>query len=283
MSCSSCTNSISSPGAASCSLSRRSAMISSAERARSLARLQPHEDVAAVLLRREQPELGPGAALNMTRPPASSAGLLRPSAAGGRSPRARVPGGRQVVDDEAAFVGVRQEAGADEKIAATPRREDEREQQRQRPSGRASAATSARRRASSPARRGCARAIAGVVPDAPARASSGISVSASTSDTSTAAESVSDSARKNWPTTPDSRPSGANTTTVVSVELTTGAMSSAIASRDRRRRSLLHAAMDVLDHDNRIVDDQADRDREAAHRHQVDRLAEEPHDDERRR
>ena len=61
------------------------------------------------------------------------------------------------------------------------------------------------------------------------RASSGISVSAWTSEMSTAAASVIDSDLKNWPTTPDSMPSGTNTTTVVSVEPTTGAMISFIA------------------------------------------------------
>ena len=61
------------------------------------------------------------------------------------------------------------------------------------------------------------------------RARSGISVSAWTSEISTAAESVIDSARKNWPTTPDSIPSGTNTTTVVNVDPTTGATSSLIA------------------------------------------------------
>ena len=115
----------------------------------------------------------------------------------------------------------------------------------------------------------------------PHRASSGISVSASTSDASTAADSVSDSARKNCPTTPDSRPSGANTTTVVSVELTTGAVKSAIASATGARRAFLHAPMDALHDDDRIVDDEADRHGEPAHRHQVDRLAEEPHHDKR--
>ena len=45
----------------------------------------------------------------------------------------------------------------------------------------------------------------------------------------TETESVIDRARKNWPTTPDSRPRGAKTTTVVRVEPTTGATSSATA------------------------------------------------------
>ena len=62
-----------------------------------------------------------------------------------------------------------------------------------------------------------------------ARASSGISVSDSTSDTSTAADSVNDKALKNWPTTPESKPSGANTTTVVSVDPTIGAINSCVA------------------------------------------------------
>ena len=110
-----------------------------------------------------------------------------------------------------------------------------------------------------------------------------MSVSASTSDASTAADSVSDSARKNCPTTPDSRPSGAKTTTVVSVELTTGAVS--IGERVGDRRALapsVHAAMDALDHHDRVVDDEADGHGEAAHRHEVDRLAEQAHDGERR-
>ena len=114
------------------------------------------------------------------------------------------------------------------------------------------------------------------------RASSGISVSACTSEISTADASVIDSARKNWPTTPDSMPSGTKTTTVVSVEPTTGAISSRIASCDRLRRRLaaVQMAVDVLDDDDGIVDDEADGDGEAAHRHHVDRLAEPAHDEE---
>ena len=103
-------------------------------------------------------------------------------------------------------------------------------------------------------------------------ASSGIRVSASTSEISTATESVIDSALKNWPTTPDSSPSGANTTTVVSVEPTIGAISSPVAcSTASAPLALAQPAMDVLDHDHGVVDDQADRDRQAAHRHEVDR------------
>ena len=116
------------------------------------------------------------------------------------------------------------------------------------------------------------------------RASSGISVSACTSEISTAAASVIDSARKNWPTTPDSMPSGTKTTTVVSVEPTTGATSSRIASWTdcAGRLAAVEMPVDVLDDDDRIVDDEADRDREPAHRHHVDRLAEPAHHEERR-
>ena len=54
---------------------------------------------------------------------------------------------------------------------------------------------------------------------------------ASTSEIKTATERVSERARKNWPTTPERRPRGASTTTVVRVEPTTGATSSAVASQ----------------------------------------------------
>ena len=113
-------------------------------------------------------------------------------------------------------------------------------------------------------------------PTAPAAAPR---VTDSTSESSTATERLSDSARKNWPGTPESRPSGANTTTVVSVELTSGAISCGHRVDDAAR-AFVGAAMNVLDHHHRIVDDQADGDGEAAHRHQVDGAAEEPHEDE---
>jgi hypothetical protein len=67
--------------------------------------------------------------------------------------------------------------------------------------------------------------------------SSGITVSASPSDTSTAIVSVIESAVKNWPTTPSSSPSGKNTTTVVMVDVVTGQMSSCTASRIAAVRS----------------------------------------------
>ncbi len=50
------------------------------------------------------------------------------------------------------------------------------------------------------------------------------------SDSRTATDRLCERARKNWPGTPDRSPSGAKTTTVVSVELTSGPKSSETAS-----------------------------------------------------
>ena len=51
------------------------------------------------------------------------------------------------------------------------------------------------------------------------------------------------------------------------------ALSAAIA---RRNLLLRHDALDVLDHDDRVVDHDADREHEAEQREQVDREAEQP-------
>ena len=64
-----------------------------------------------------------------------------------------------------------------------------------------------------------------------------MTVSASSRETSTASVSVVASAAKNWPTTPCSRPSGRNTTTVVMVDVVTGQISSCTASRMARTRA----------------------------------------------
>ena len=102
-------------------------------------------------------------------------------------------------------------------------------------------------------------------------------VSARMSEATTAVESVSDSDRKNCPTTPDSRPRGAKTTTVVSVELTIGAVRAARASATRRAGSGPGAAMHALDDHDGVVDHESDGDGEPAHRHEVDRLVEDAH------
>ena len=86
--------------------------------------------------------------------------------------------------------------------------------------------------------------------------SSGMIVSATTSDTSTAMVSVIDSAWKNCPSTPVSRPSGRKTTTVVIVDVVTGQISSCTASRIARSRSCVQVdvANDVLGDHHGVVD-----------------------------
>ena len=64
-------------------------------------------------------------------------------------------------------------------------------------------------------------------------------LSASSNETSTATVSVNESAAKNCPTTPSSNPSGRKTTTVVSVDVVTGQMSSCTAARTAVARSLV--------------------------------------------
>ena len=113
MSCSSCTNSISTSGAASCSFGRRSEMISSADRLALAARLQPHQDVAGVLRRREQAELRAGAP-RVRRDFRRRRQMTFSIARTWRSVSVeRAAGRRQVVEDEPAFVGGGQESGAD--------------------------------------------------------------------------------------------------------------------------------------------------------------------------
>ena len=266
------------------SLSRSSVMTSSAIPAAFAARLEPHEHVAAVHLRREHAELGSGPAhvgRDLRRLREDRFDLLQP--------RVRLlerhPRRRDVVDDESALVGGRQKARAHRQVGGDSRAGRARAQSRSASSRPLRAARAASRRTSGRARRRAVvvRRLGRMPARYAALASSGIRNSASTSEISTATDSVIDSALKKSPTTPDSSPSGANTTTVVSVDPTIGATSSLGRRLDRLAAAALRQApMDVLDHDHRIVDDQADGHRHAAHRHQVDRLAEQPHEEERR-
>ncbi len=79
-------------------------------------------------------------------------------------------------------------------------------------------------------------------------------------------------ARKKTPVTPSRKARGMNTTTGVRVEPTSGRTISPIASRVAVRR--LQAAhplgVDGLDHDDGVVDDEADGRRDASQRHQVE-------------
>ena len=86
----------------------------------------------------------------------------------------------------------------------------------------------------------------------------------------------------NSPCTPEMKYTGTNSATTASVAKITGERISSDASRTtssarprrRERRVLAQAAHDVLDVDDRVVDEHADRDREAAERHRVERVAE---------
>ena len=142
--------------------------------------------------------------------------------------------GRQVVEDEAAFVRRGKEAGAD-----TREQNDASEPARRAPSQPRSAgrrdhhaehALVCLLEAAVPFARG---PMAAPPPSAPSAATT---LTASASEISTATESDIESARKNWPGTPDSRPSGAKTTTVVSVELTSGPVDLRHRARGRSRR-----------------------------------------------
>ncbi len=68
---------------------------------------------------------------------------------------------------------------------------------------------------------------------------------------------------------------GKNTMTVVIVEASTGSATSSAPSRAACSRALAvrEVAVDVLQHHDRVVDQPADRQREAAERHHVDRRA----------
>ena len=85
--------------------------------------------------------------------------------------------------------------------------------------------------------------------------------------------------RKNSPTTPVSRPSGAKTTTVVRVEPATGPKISSVPCRMTSAggsvRMECEPPLDILDHHDGIVDDDSDGDRESAEAHQVERVARE--------
>ena len=71
---------------------------------------------------------------------------------------------------------------------------------------------------------------------------------------------------------------GMNTARMQSIASSRGTAVSLVAPPDRPgdRRRALHLVVDVLDLDGRLVDQDADRQRQAAQRHEVDRLPGEP-------
>ena len=96
---------------------------------------------------------------------------------------------------------------------------------------------------------------------------------------------VTASALKNVPVTPVIEISGRKTTIGVIVDPMSGTRISRDRAADRLGAVLAGVAMhhDVLDDDDRVVDDQADRGGQTAERHQVEALAERAQHDERHR
>ena len=86
------------------------------------------------------------------------------------------------------------------------------------------------------------------------------------------------SARKKMPVTPLTETSGRKTTTGVMVEPTSGVVISLSALRTASPRCSPAVAMqhDVLNHHDGVVDHQADGRGQAAERHQVEALADQP-------
>ena len=86
---------------------------------------------------------------------------------------------------------------------------------------------------------------------------------------------VSEKDRKNWLTKPPAKPSGRKTATVVSV-LRGDRAGDLARTLDHGRQPIVAerpVAIDVLEHDDRVVDDASDRDRETAEREDVQRDA----------
>ena len=255
-------------------------MISSDERSRCAARLQAHEHVAAVLLGREQPELGTGAARDTPRPPASSSRTSSTFFSWRSVSSSADAGRRQVVDDEAAFVSSRQEARCRRRSRAARRRRPAAAPATSASSGRAEHRLAACRAYTRPAAPpGCCDR-APVALDARQRASNGISVSASTSEASTATDKRERQRAEELPD--DAREQAQRREHDHGRQRRADDRRVELAQSRRRPRAAdpsCDAAVDVLHHDHRVVDHQADGDRQAAHRHQVDRLAEQPHEE----
>ncbi len=111
----------------------------------------------------------------------------------------------------------------------------------------------------------------------------GVQLSASASEVNSEAPTVMASARKKTPVTPVVAISGTNTTIGVMVENTSGLGDLAQRAADGFQPALSGVAMqgDILDHDDGIVDHQADGGSQSAERHQVEALVQQLQDDER--
>ena len=110
----------------------------------------------------------------------------------------------------------------------------------------------------------------------------GSSVNATSSDIATANAIVRANDLKNWPTMPVMKPTGRNTARMVKVVAITARPISDVpfAGRGHRILALLHVAVDVLAHHHRIVDEDADDERQRHQRHHVDGEARHIHEEE---
>ena len=104
------------------------------------------------------------------------------------------------------------------------------------------------------------------------------------SDTSTATATVMPNWKKNRPMMPLMNATGTNTATIANVVAITARPISSVPSRAAVAWSLpmRQVAHDVLAHDDRVVDQQADAQRQRHQRHEVEREAERVERDERR-
>ena len=112
----------------------------------------------------------------------------------------------------------------------------------------------------------------------------GVSVKLTSSDTITANAIVRPKLCMKRPTMPLMKPTGTKIATSDSVVAITARPISLVAfdrRLHRRHALLLDEPVDVLQHDDRVVDDDADRERQRQHRQHVEREAHVP--DERRR
>ena len=107
--------------------------------------------------------------------------------------------------------------------------------------------------------------------------SAGLRVSALTAEISIETETATANWRNNCPLMPGMKATGTNTDSRTSVMAMIGPVISAIAFlvavRDRQLGFLLHHALDILDHDDRVVDDDADGQHQRQQRHGVGGIA----------
>ena len=110
--------------------------------------------------------------------------------------------------------------------------------------------------------------------------SAGLRVSALSAEISIAIETATANWRNSWPLMPGMKATGTNTdsSTRVMAMIGAGDLGHRLLGRlgDRKVRLLLDHALDVLDDDDGVVDDDADRQHQRQQRHRVGRIADRP-------